>query len=51
MKVTVFPNIVGVPRTDLDKRLEELKMRGTIETVQTITLIRLARILSRDFET
>ena len=35
---------------NMEKKLEELKIRGRIETVQTTTLLKLARILRRVLE-
>ena len=46
--------VVGALETvpkDLEKILEELEIRGIIETIQTISLLRLARILRRVMET
>ena len=43
--------LVGTVPTNLVKRLEKLKLRGRIETTQTITLFRLARIHRRVLKT
>ena len=54
MKVMVILIVVGVFRTILKrlvKRLEDLKIGGQVETIQTIALLRLARILRRVLET
>ena len=54
MKVTVIPIVVGtlgmVPK-GLEKRLEEVEIRGRIEIIQTTALLKLARILKRVLET
>ena len=50
MKVTVMPIIIGVCDTvtkGLIKGLEDLKIRGRVESIQTATLVRSARILRR----
>ena len=52
--VTVIPIIIGAIRTvlkDLIKGLEELEIGGRAETIQTIALQRLAKILKRIRET
>ncbi len=36
---------------DLENRLKELKIRGRIETIQTTTLLKSARIIRRVLET
>ena len=54
MKVTVIPIVIGVLGTVTERlvqELEELKMRGRVETTQTIALLRSARILRRVLET
>ena len=54
MKVTVIPIDIGAPGTvtkDLVKGLEELQIRGWVETIQTAALLRSARILRRVLET
>ena len=54
MKVTVIPIVVGalgtVPK-GLEKKVEKLKIKGRIETIQSIALLILARILRRVQET
>ena len=48
MRLTVIPIIVDVLRAVakfLDKRLEELKICGRIETTQTTVLLKSARII------
>ena len=48
VRVTVIPIVVGTLRKVLknaENELEEYKIRGRIETIQTATLSRLARIL------
>ena len=52
MKVTVIPIVIGAPATitkglvqGLVQGLEDLEIRGQVEIVQTITLLRTARIL------
>ena len=48
MKITVIPIVVGALGTvtkDLVKGLENLEVRGQVETIQTTTLLRSARIL------
>ena len=48
MRVSVIPIVVGTLRTllrVLEKRLAELEIRGRIESIQSTTLLRLARIL------
>ena len=50
MKVTVVPLVIGALRTvpkGLERGLEELKIGGRIETIQTATVLRLARILRK----
>ena len=52
MNVTVIPVIIGALGTvtkDLVKGLEDLEIRGRVETIQTITS-RLARILRNSSE-
>ena len=54
MSVTVIPIINDkhgtVPKGE-EQRLEELEIRGTLETIQTIVFLRSARILRRIPET
>ena len=50
MKVTVIPKITGALGTisrSLVKELEELEIRGQVETIQTRALLRSSRILRR----
>ena len=54
MKVTIVPIVIGAFGTatkGLLKGLEDLKIRGQMETLQTTTLLRSARILRRVLET
>ena len=54
MKVTIIPIVIGAFGTDtkiLLKGLEDLKITGRVETIQTITLLRTTRILRRVLET
>ena len=54
MKVTIVPIVVGALGTiteGLLKGLEDLEVGGRIETIQTTTLLRTARILRRVLET
>ena len=55
MKVTFIPIITGdlgtVTKGLLVRGLEDLEIRGQVETIQTTTLLRLARILRRVLET
>ena len=53
MTVTGIPMVVGACETvakDPEKGLEEHEIRGRIETIQTIVLLRLARIIRRVLE-
>ena len=53
MKVPVIPIVIvalGTDTKELVKELEDLEIRGRVETIQTIEL-RLARILRRVLET
>ena len=48
MKVTVIPVVIGALATftkGLIQRLEDLEIRGRVETIQTTALLRSARIL------
>ena len=48
MKVTIIPIVIGAFETitkGLLKRLEDLEVGGRVETIQTTTLLRTARIL------
>ena len=50
MKVTVIPIVIGTLGTvtkGLVQRLEDLKIRGRLMTIQTTALLRSARILRK----
>ena len=54
MKATIIPIVIGAFGTvskGLLKGLEDVEIRGRVETIQTITLLRTARILRRVLET
>ena len=54
MKVTVLPVVtgaLGMITKGLIKELEDLYIRGQVETIQTTALLRLAKILRRVLET
>ena len=54
MKVTVIPIVIGALGTvskGLIQGLEDMKVRGRVKTMQTISLLRSARILKRARET
>ena len=54
MKVTVTPIVIGALGTitkGLIQGLEDLEIRGRMETIQTTVLLRSARILKRVLET
>ena len=54
MKVTIISIVIGAFRTvteGLLKELEDLKVGGRVETIQTTALLRTARILRRVLET
>ena len=54
MKVAVIPiliNVLGTVIEKLQKELEDLQIRGRVETIQTTTLLRSARIRRRVLET
>ena len=51
MRTTVIPIVNGTHRTALGRELEELEIRGWIETTQTTVLLRLARMLRRVLKT
>ena len=54
MKVTIIPIVIGAFGTvtkGLLKELEDLKVGGRVETIQTTTLLRTARILRGVLET
>ena len=43
--------VLGTVPKDLERELEQLKLRGRIETIQTTSLLRLVKILSRVLDT
>ena len=50
LKVTIIPIVIGVLSTvteGLLKELADLEIRGLVETIQTTSLLRTARILRR----
>ena len=54
MKVMIIPNVIGALGTvteRLTKELEDLKIKGRVETIQTTALSKSARILRRVLET
>ena len=54
MKVMIIPIVIGALGTvtkGLIKGLEDLEINGRVETIQTIALLRSARILRRVLET
>ena len=54
MKVTIIPIVVGAFGTitkGLLNGLEDLEIRGRVETIQTTALLRTARILRKVLET
>ena len=54
MKVTIVAIVIGALGTitkGLSKGLEDLKVSGRVETIQTTALLRTARILRRVLET
>ena len=54
MKVTIVPIVIGAFGTitkGLLKGLKDLEVGGRVETIQTTTLLRTARILGRVLET
>ena len=54
MKVTIVPIVIGALGTvtiGLLKGLEDLEVSGRVETIQTTSLLRTARILRRVLET
>ena len=54
MKVTIIPFVIGafgIVTKGLLKGLEDLEIRGRVETIQTTVLLRTVRILSRVLET
>ena len=53
MKVTIVPIVIGTFGTitkRLLKGLEDLEVGGSVETIQIIALLRMARILRRVLE-
>ena len=54
MQERIIPIVIGAFRTvtkGLQKGLEDLEIAGRVETIQTTTLLRTARILRRVLET
>ena len=54
MKVTFIPIITGALGTVIEgwiKGLEDLEIRGRVDTIQTTTLLKSSRILRRVLET
>ena len=54
MRLTIIPIVIcvfGTVSKGLLKRLEDLEVGGRVETIQTIALLRTARILRRVLET
>ena len=54
LRVSVMPFVIGAVGTvskGLKKRMAELEIGGKIETLRTMVLLRLARILRRVLET
>ena len=54
MKVTIIPIVIGAFCTVTKgavKGLEDLEIKGRLETIRTIALLRTARILRRVLET
>ena len=54
MQVTIIPIVIGGFGTvtkELLKGFEDLEVDGRVETIQTTTLLRTARILRRALET
>ena len=54
IKVIIIPIVIGAFGTvtkELLKGLEDLEIRGRVETIETTTLLRTARILRRVLET
>ena len=50
MKVTIIPIVIGALGTvteGLVQRLEDLEIKGRVETIQTTAILRSARILRR----
>ena len=54
MQVTIISNLIGafgIVTKGLQKGLEDLEVGGRVETIQTTTILRTARILRRVLET
>ena len=54
VKVTIIPIVIGAFGTvikGISKKLEDLEVGGRVETIQTTSLLRTARILRRVLET
>ena len=54
MQVTIIPIVIGAFGTvtkGLLKRLEDLEVEARVDTIQTTTLLRMARILRSVLET
>ena len=54
MKTTKIPIVIGAPSTTekgLVQEMEYLEIRGRLETIQTIALLRSARILRNILDT
>ena len=51
MVIPVVIDAIGIILKGLVKRLEDLEIRGQVETIQTTELLRSARILKRIQET
>ena len=54
MKVTIIPIVIGAFGTvtkGLQKGLEDLEVGGRVETIQTTTILKTARILRRVLKT
>ena len=54
MQVTIIPIVIGVFGTvtkGLLKGLEDLEVDGRVKTIQSTTLLRMARLLRRVLET
>ena len=49
--IAIVIGALGTVTDGLIKELEDLEMRGRMETIKTITLLRTARILRRVLET
>ena len=51
MEVAVIPIVIGTVAKRFVQRLEDMEIRGRVETIQTTALLRSARILKRVLET